>query len=138
MTAYTKQNLNEVEDAAPKFGLDHIGEARFARGDLDAERSGLSLQRLKPNMRQAFGHKHDGQEETYVVIAGSGRMKLGDEVVDVTALDAIRVAPDTIRCFEAGPDGLEFLAFGERPDPEQPEMIMGWWSENGSGAGSDS
>jgi mannose-6-phosphate isomerase-like protein (cupin superfamily) len=132
MTAYTKQNLNEVEDAAPKFGLDEIGEARFARGDLDAERSGLSLQRLKPNMRQAFGHKHATQEETYVVISGSGRLKLGDEIVDVAALDAIRVAPETMRCFEAGPDGLEFIAFGENPEPEQPDMTPGWWSENGS------
>jgi mannose-6-phosphate isomerase-like protein (cupin superfamily) len=92
-------------------------------------RSGLSLQRLKPNMRQAFGHRHAEQEETYVVLAGSGRLKLDDEIVDVAALDAIRVPPQTIRCFEAGPDGLEFLAFGERPDPEQPEMLMGWWAE---------
>jgi mannose-6-phosphate isomerase-like protein (cupin superfamily) len=129
MTDYTKQNLNEVEDSAPKFGLDEVGEARFARTALDAERSGLSLQRLKPNMRQAFGHKHDAQEETYVVLSGSGRLKLDDEVVDVGPLDAIRVAPQTIRCFEAGPEGLELLAFGERPDPEQAEMLAGWWSD---------
>jgi gentisate 1,2-dioxygenase len=129
MTDYTKLNLDEVEDAAPKFGLDEIGEARFARGDLGLVRSGLSLQRLKPNMRQAFGHRHAEQEETYVVLAGSGRLKLDEEIVDVAALDAIRVPPQTIRCFEAGPDGLEFLAFGERPDPEQPEMLMGWWAE---------
>jgi mannose-6-phosphate isomerase-like protein (cupin superfamily) len=129
MTDYTKLNLDEVEDTAPKFGLDEIGEARFARGDLGQVRSGLSLQRLRPNMRQAFGHRHAEQEETYVVLAGSGRLKLDDEIVDVAALDAIRVPPQTIRCFEAGPDGLEFLAFGERPDPEQPEMLMGWWAE---------
>jgi mannose-6-phosphate isomerase-like protein (cupin superfamily) len=129
MADYTKHNLNDVEDAAPKFGLDEVGEARFARGALEQERSGLSLQRLKPNMRQAFGHKHESQEETYVVLGGAGRLKLDDEIVDVGPLDAIRVPPETIRCFEAGPDGLEFLAFGEHPDPEQPEMITGWWTD---------
>jgi mannose-6-phosphate isomerase-like protein (cupin superfamily) len=131
MASYTKLNLNDVEDAAPKFGLDHVGEARFARGALDAERSGLSLQRLKPSMRQTFGHKHATQEETYVVIAGSGRVKLDDEILELRALDAIRVAPQTMRCFEAGPDGLEFLAFGENPEPEQPDMTPGWWEDEG-------
>ena len=80
-------------------------EARFAQDDLDAERTGVSHHRLKPGKRQPFGHKHEQAEEIYVVLGGSGRIKLDDEVIEVEPLDAIRVAPDVTRAFEAGPGG---------------------------------
>jgi mannose-6-phosphate isomerase-like protein (cupin superfamily) len=128
MSDYTKLNLREVEDSAPKFGLGEIGEARFARRDLEASFTGISLQSLNPHKRQAFGHKHANQEEVYVIVRGSGRMKIDDEVFDVRQWDAIRVGPDAIRAFEAGSDGLELIAFGA-PVAEQPdvEMLQGWW-----------
>lgn len=49
-----------------------------------------------------FGHRHREQEEVYVVVAGSGRMKAGDELVEIAEWDVIRVAPSVMRAFEAG------------------------------------
>jgi quinol monooxygenase YgiN/mannose-6-phosphate isomerase-like protein (cupin superfamily) len=121
-----KVNLEAVEDMAPKFGLGETGESRFARIPLGAEQTGISLQRLRPGVRQAFGHRHLVDEETYVVIGGSGRVALGDEISDVRRLDAIRVAPGTRRAFEAGTDGLELLAFGTHHAGDA-EMLPGWW-----------
>jgi mannose-6-phosphate isomerase-like protein (cupin superfamily) len=111
MAGFTVINLREVEDSAPKFGYtDH--SARFARGPLGLEKTGLSLQRLEPGLRGPFAHTHGEQEEIYVVVAGSGRMKGGDEVVELREWDAVRVGPGITRLFEAGDDGLEFIAFG--------------------------
>src|SRR5436190_15159873 len=97
---YTVKKLTEVEDSAPKFGYGELQEARFATGDLEGEHTGVSHHRVKPGKRQGFGHKHENAEEVYVVVSGSGRMKLDDEIVDLEPLDAIRVAPGVIRAFE--------------------------------------
>jgi mannose-6-phosphate isomerase-like protein (cupin superfamily) len=110
--SYTKKNLNEVEDSAPKFGFGEIGEARFAMGELGAEQTGLAFHKLKPGIRQAFSHTHEEAEEVYVVLAGSGRIKLDEEIVEIGPLDAIRIAPTVERQLEAGEEGIEYLAFG--------------------------
>jgi mannose-6-phosphate isomerase-like protein (cupin superfamily) len=125
---YTHKNLAEVEDSAPKFGVPDYQQARFASEDLDVERTGVSYHRLDANKRQAFGHKHEQAEEVYVVIAGSGRIKLDDEIVEIDTLDAIRIAPEVTRALEAGPDGLELLAFGARHKGDG-EIIPQWWSD---------
>ena len=128
MSDYTKINLRELEDQAPKFGLGEMGSARFARRELGTSVGGLSLQSLNPNKRQAFGHKHTTQEEMYVIVSGSGRIKIVDEILDVAAWDAIRVEAGAMRAFEAGPEGLELLAFGAPVGEEQgAEMVQGWW-----------
>jgi mannose-6-phosphate isomerase-like protein (cupin superfamily) len=127
-TPYTCKNLTEVEDSAPKFGLSEIGEARFAFEELDAEDTGVAFHRLNAGRRQAFGHKHDEAEEVYVVVAGSGRAKLDDVIIDISALDAIRVAPGVIRAFEAGPEGLQLFACGTHHAGDG-EVIQGWWSD---------
>jgi mannose-6-phosphate isomerase-like protein (cupin superfamily) len=125
---FTHKKLTEVKDSAPEFGIGEIQEARFAKDDLDAERTGLSHLRLKPGKRSPFGHKHDEAEEIYVVIAGSGRMKLDDEIIEVEILDAIRVSPEVVRAFEAGDDGLEVIAMGSRHDGDG-ELVQDWWSD---------
>ena len=93
---------DRVEDSAPKFGFEGIQEARFASDELDAADTGISYHRVMPGNRQAFAHRHDEAEEIYVVLAGKGRMKLDDDIIDVKPLDAIRVAPTVTRQFEAG------------------------------------
>jgi len=129
MTAsYTRKDLTEVQDSAVKFGLDEFQEARFCRDDLDAEDTGVSLYRLKPDKRQPFGHKHDKAEEVYFVISGSGRVKLDDEIIDISENDAVRVAPGVTRSFEAGSAGMKMLAFGAHHDGDG-ELIQGWWSD---------
>jgi mannose-6-phosphate isomerase-like protein (cupin superfamily) len=124
---YTLKQLTDVEDSAVKFGFHEVQEARFATEDLEAEHTGVSHLRVKANTRQAFAHKHDEAEEVYVVLAGSGRLKLDDEIVELQPLDAIRVAPEVTRAFEGGPNGIELLAFGARHDGDG-EVIQGWWS----------
>jgi mannose-6-phosphate isomerase-like protein (cupin superfamily) len=125
-TPYTLKKLTDVEDSAPKFGMGEIQEARFAKNDLETEDTGVSHHRLKANQRQPFAHKHEQAEEVYVVLAGSGRVKLDDEIVEVDTLDAIRVAPGVIRAFEADSEGIELLAFGARHDGDG-ETIQDWW-----------
>lgn len=125
---HTHIKLTEVKDSAPEFGNDSVQEARFATGDLEAERTGVSHHRLKPGKRQPFGHRHDDAEEVYVVLNGSGRMKLDDEVIEIERLDAIRVKPSVVRAFEAGPGGIEVLAVGARHEGDG-EVIPGWWSD---------
>jgi mannose-6-phosphate isomerase-like protein (cupin superfamily) len=126
---YTKQNLTDVENAAPNFGMPDGLEARFARRPLEGQDLGLSLFRLAPNMRIPFGHKHAGQEEVYVVVKGSGRIKVEDEIVELALWDAIRIDKDTMRNVEAGADGIEYLAFGAGDDPTEVEMAQDWWSD---------
>ena len=123
MSDYTIKNLREVDDLAAGGDLGEVQEARFARGALDAETIGLCLQRVKPGKRQAFAHRHEQAEEVYVVLSGSGRVKLDDEARDIGPLDAIRVAPGVIRAFEASDDGLELLVFGPH-HPGDGEIIQ--------------
>jgi mannose-6-phosphate isomerase-like protein (cupin superfamily) len=109
---HTKINLTEVEDAAPANGFGERWEARVARTALEAAQTGVTHFRLRPGKRSPFAHRHRHAEEVYVILGGSGQAKLDDQLLDVAPLDAIRVAPEVVRAFEAGPDGLEFLAFG--------------------------
>jgi hypothetical protein len=128
MSDYTIKNLKEIDDSATQFGLSPSLEARFGRKALECEKGGLSYQRLAPNFRIPFGHVHAEQEEVYVVVSGSGRVKLDDDVVELRQWDAIRVAPGTMRNWEAGPDGIEFIAFGAG-EPGDADMAQDWWSD---------
>jgi quercetin dioxygenase-like cupin family protein len=132
MAAYTRVNLtSDVKDMAPQFGMDGI-ESRFARTNLELEKSGLSYFRLDPGYRAPFGHTHSEQEEIYVILSGSARVAVGDEVVELGELDAIRIAPETMHGMEAGPDGAEILAFGApNTDNKDADMQPGWWPESG-------
>lgn len=128
MSDYTHKNLTEVDDSAPGFGFGEMGEVRFAKDAFDAESTGFTHIKLKPGQRMPFGHKHDEAEEVYVVIAGSGRVKIEDEIVDVVELDAIRISPTMGRGFEAGPEGVSILAFGPRHDGDG-EVLQNWWTD---------
>jgi quinol monooxygenase YgiN/mannose-6-phosphate isomerase-like protein (cupin superfamily) len=123
----TLLHLEDVEDQAPKFGLGEMGESRFATRDLGAERTGVSHQRLRPGARQAFGHRHQHAEEVYVVLSGGGQVKIDDELHELRPRDAIRVAPNSMRAFEAGPEGLEILAIGPRHAGDV-EMSRDFWA----------
>ena len=129
MAGYTKQNLKEVEDQAPNFGLSPDLEARFARVALEAELIGITYQRLAPNLRLPWGHTHKTQEEVFVLISGSARAKLGDDVVELEPWDAIRIHKDTMRGFEAGPDGAELIAIGAPGGPGDAQMVQDWWND---------
>ena len=130
MSDYTIVNIRESEDFAPKFGMPSELKAHFPKRELDCEIGAVGLERLAPGFRQPFGHRHKTQEELYVIVSGGGRVKLDDVIVDVRQWDVIRVAPPVMRNFEAGPDGLEVLAFGAPIAEENDgEIEMGWWTD---------
>jgi mannose-6-phosphate isomerase-like protein (cupin superfamily) len=130
MADYTIRNLKEIEDSAVKGGLSPNLEARFARGALETEQLAISYQRLAPDFRGPFAHRHAQQEEIYVVLGGAGRVKVDDEVVELKQWDAIRVPASTVREFESGPDGLELLAIGAPMGKDNDaELIQEWWTE---------
>jgi uncharacterized cupin superfamily protein len=130
MPGYSVVNLKEVEDMAPKFGYAPNLESRFARGPLGLENSGLSLFRVAPGFRVPFGHRHDEQEEVYIVISGSARVRVDDDVVDLRAWDAIRIPPGTMRGLEGGDDGAEVLAYGApNTDNKDIEMSQEFWQD---------
>jgi quercetin dioxygenase-like cupin family protein len=128
MSQYSLINLKEVEDSvgarAPEV------EGRFARKHLDSRELGVSYWRYAPGHRSRMGHHHREQEEAYVVIGGSGRIKLDDDVRELRQWDVIRVAPEVVRAFEAGADGLEIIAVGSsRPEEGDGVPVADWWTD---------
>jgi mannose-6-phosphate isomerase-like protein (cupin superfamily) len=124
MADYTVLNLtSDVPDMGERFGYAPNMEARFAREPLKLEKSGVSYFKLAPGFRVPFGHRHAEQEEVYVVLGGSARVKLEDEILELTPMDAVRIPVSTMRGFEAGPDGAEILAIGA-PDTHNKDIEM--------------
>jgi mannose-6-phosphate isomerase-like protein (cupin superfamily) len=132
MGAYTVANLkDEVENKAPAWGVDpeHM-QLRAAREQLATEHLGVSYKSLGPARREPFGHRHNRQEEVYVLVSGSARMKLDHDVVELERWTAVRVSPRTMRSLEAGPDGAELIVAGApNTGPGDGELAPGWWSE---------
>jgi mannose-6-phosphate isomerase-like protein (cupin superfamily) len=130
MANYTKLNLrSKVEDQAPKFGMEGI-EFRTARVPLEMENAGMSFLRLDPSFRMPFGHHHKQQEEVYVLVAGSARLKLDDEVLELEPWDAVRITKDTMRNLEGGPEGAELILFGApNAGPGDAQMTQDWWTD---------
>jgi mannose-6-phosphate isomerase-like protein (cupin superfamily) len=127
VSGFTIKNLKDVDDAAAD--TDQF-EARFTRKFLDSEHLGVSYFRYAPGFRAGMGHSHRQQEEAYVVIAGSGRIKLDDEIVELRQWDVVRVAPEVVRALEGGPDGLEVIAVGsDRPEEGDGVPVQDFWSE---------
>ena len=115
MSGYAIVNLKEIEDSAGERAPGM--EARFGRTPLGSEHLGVTYMRYAPGLRSPMAHSHREQEEAYVVIGGSGRVRLDDEVRDIRQWDVVRVSPPTVRAFEAGPEGLEIVAVGsDRPE----------------------
>ena len=130
MAGYTSKNLKEIEDQAPKFGLAPNLEFRVAGKPLEAEQSAISYLRVAPNYRLTFGHKHKQQEEIYVLVGGSARVKLDDAVLELRPLDAVRIAKETVRNVEAGPEGAELILFGApKTGPGDAEVEPEWWTD---------
>jgi quercetin dioxygenase-like cupin family protein len=125
MSDYAVKNLLEIDVLGQSEGL----ERRFSRKYLDSEEIGVSLVRMEAGFKATDGHHHEEQEEAYVVIGGSGRIRLDDEVVELKKFDVVRVAPQVVRGFEAGPEGLEVIAVGgQKPEGGDGVRDLGRWA----------
>jgi quercetin dioxygenase-like cupin family protein len=120
MSSYASVNLLEVDDSMAGRGVGI--EGRFGRKHLDSRDLGVSLFRYEPKVRAPGGHSHRVQEEAYVVVAGSGRVLLDGKVLELAQWDVVRVAPEVVRAFEAGPDGMDLIAIGG-PKPEEGDGV---------------
>jgi mannose-6-phosphate isomerase-like protein (cupin superfamily) len=130
MANYTKLNLREVEDQAPKFDMSPNLEFRTARDALEMENAAISYLRIAPNFRMPFGHRHEVQEEVYVLVSGSARLKLDDDIVELKQWDAVRMPKETVRNLEGGPDGAVLILFAApRTGPGDGPPIPGWWTD---------
>ena len=128
MAHYAKVNLKELDDQAERSGLAPNIEFRAAKAPLELENSAVSYQRLAPNFRVPFGHKHEQQEEVYIVVSGSARIKIEDEVLDLKQWDVVRLPPNTMRGTEAGPEGVEIIAIGAPLTSQgDSDLVQGWW-----------
>jgi mannose-6-phosphate isomerase-like protein (cupin superfamily) len=129
MADFTIKNLmKDVDNAAADRGPGL--EARFGRKHMSSQHLGVSFFRYGPGFRAPFGHRHHEQEEAYVIVKGSGRMKADEEVVELAEWDVIRVAPEVVRAFEGGPDGMEMIAVGnDRPEGGDGEMVQDFWPD---------
>jgi mannose-6-phosphate isomerase-like protein (cupin superfamily) len=133
VVAFTRRNIkDDLEDLGPRFDGAPGLEFRAATKALELEHSALSYQYVPPGYRFPYGHTHSTQEEVYVVVRGSGRMKLDDDIVELRRWDAVRVPPGTWRGYEAGPEGLEILVIGAPNLGEDPRGDVdgqrGWWT----------
>jgi mannose-6-phosphate isomerase-like protein (cupin superfamily) len=117
---YAIVSLLEIDDAVGGR-VDGL-EGRFSRKFLGSTELGISRFTYGPNVRNPSGHSHREQEEAYVVVSGSGRVRLDDEIRDVRQWDVIRVAPAVVRAFEAGADGLDIIAVGGQK-PEEGDGV---------------
>ena len=131
---FTLRNIKrDLEDIGSLFNGAPDLEFRAATKPLELEKSGLSYQRVPPGYRFPYGHTHRMQEEVYVVVGGSGRMKVDDDIVELKTWDAVRVSPGAWRGYEAGTDGLEILVIGAPNLGDTPrddvEGQRDWWAE---------
>lgn len=126
MPDWTKKNFGELEDRSP---TDARMKWRLARNALKSPELGVSRFTYEPGARMPFGHRHREQQEVYVVVAGGGRAKLDDELVELQTWDVLRVAPAVMRAFEAGPEGLDVICVGGRiPESGDSERDPDFWS----------
>jgi mannose-6-phosphate isomerase-like protein (cupin superfamily) len=131
---YTRTNIKrDLEDIGSVFDGPPDLEFHAATKPLELEQSALTHQRVPPGYRFPYGHSHHTQEEVYVVVRGSGRMKVDDEVFDLEEWDAVRVPPGMWRGFEAGSEGLELLVVGAPNLGDDPrgdvDGLRDWWAD---------
>ena len=123
MRGFSVANLKEVEASTSALsGL----EARVARSALGSEHLGVSYFRYGPGVRTPFGHSHGEQEEAYVVVTGSGRARLDEEIVELRRWDVLRIGPGVMRAVEGGPEGLELIAIGSDQSDGEGQQRRGF------------
>jgi mannose-6-phosphate isomerase-like protein (cupin superfamily) len=128
VSGYTITPLSEVPDVLG----DYPGEMQMITSSIGAEQAALTFRRMPAGTggRGSYGHRHRTQEELYLVLSGTLQFKLGDDVVDVPARAAVRVAPAVVRSvWNDGPDDVELVIVSTKiGDPRADvELVEGFW-----------
>ena len=126
---WTLRNLDQIEDVAARRAPDGTRQLRFAGEALGLSQVGMSHQRLGAMVRQQIGHRHTLAEEVFYVVAGSGRVRLDDELVEIVTGDLLRVGPEVMRSFEGGEDGIELVVFSQKITEDEGEIVRDWWQD---------
>jgi hypothetical protein len=84
--------------------------------------------------RRGRGRRRDtttgSRRRAYVVVGGSGRIKLDDEIHELRQWGVVRMSPSVIRAVEAGENGLEPIAIGsDRPEGGDGVQVPVDWTE---------
>jgi mannose-6-phosphate isomerase-like protein (cupin superfamily) len=129
MSDYTIRRLEDVEDA---FEGRYPGAMRFMTGPLGNEQVAFTHRVMPPGSggKGGYGHRHRTQEEVYFVISGTLQFKLEDEIVDVEAGSAVRVAPEVVRSvWNDGPRDAELIICSVRlaDQSDEHEMVEAFW-----------
>jgi mannose-6-phosphate isomerase-like protein (cupin superfamily) len=131
MADYTIKHLEDVQDVLG----DYPGEMRMMTSELEAEQVAFTFRRMPRHTggKGSYGHRHKEQEEIYFVASGTLQFKLGDDVIDVAAGTAVRVAPETWRSvWNDEPEDAELIIVskvvpgGSRDDAE---LLENFWPE---------
>ena len=128
MSDYTIVRADDVEDYYA--GTSVPGEFRRLTDALGAEQLALTLIRVPPHsdFEQGTGHYHDEVEEIYVLTCGTLTMRFGDEVHELAAGTAVRVAPNTRRSHRnEGDEPVEMWAMSRRLAREDAVKLDEFW-----------
>jgi mannose-6-phosphate isomerase-like protein (cupin superfamily) len=128
VSGYTITPLSEVPDVLG----DYPGEMQMITHSVAAEQAALTFRRMPAGTggKGSYGHRHYTQEELYLVLSGTLQFKLGDDVVDVPARTAVRVAPAVVRSvWNDGPDDVELVIVSMKIDDPRAdvELVEDFW-----------
>jgi mannose-6-phosphate isomerase-like protein (cupin superfamily) len=125
---WTIKSLDEMDDVLGEYP----GEMYMTTSAVGAEQVALTYRRMPAETggKGSYGHAHKTQEELYLVLSGTLQFKLDDEILDVPARTAVRVAPEVVRSvWNEGPDDAELvIASVKIDDPDgDTELTPEFW-----------
>lgn len=110
MEGFTHKRIDELAAI-------HHGAVKLAADDLGVQSFGLQVLDFPAGFADYPAHDHadDGQEEVYVVLAGSAEFEVDGERASTDAGSMLRVGPELKRTLVPGPQGVRILAIGCTP-----------------------
>jgi uncharacterized cupin superfamily protein len=123
-----------TRDQALDFMADYpdFGEMRHYVSALGCEQVAFSWRRMPPGTggRGSYGHRHPGQEEVYLVVAGNVTFKVGDDVFEAGPQTAVRMSGDAFYSVHNDSDAdAELVIISAKLDDLPTERQEGFWPE---------
>jgi mannose-6-phosphate isomerase-like protein (cupin superfamily) len=121
-----------LDDAPDVFGGRYPGAMKMLAGPLQTEQVAFTYRTMPQHSggKGSYGHRHKTQEEVYLVVSGELQFKLDDDVIDVPARTAVRVAPGTVRSvWNERPEEAELVIVSVRlaDTADDVELVEDFW-----------